>query len=83
MIEADIIWGSFASVARQQNISMWQLSKEIGVSINGLAASKQSKYGKPRWPTIRTIMKLCDWADISLSEWAHLVETMQKEKDTK
>lgn len=84
MIEAETVWLSFVRLADARGISLSRLTKDAGFNQNSLTRGKwKSKVGQWRSPRVSTVIKVCESAGITLTEWAHLVETMQKEKEMK
>lgn len=84
MIEAETVWLSFERLAAIRNVSLSHLTKAAGFNQNSLTRGKwKSTVGQWRSPRISTLIKVCHTAGVTLTEWAQLVEQMEKEKDIK
>lgn len=73
MLEHAHIWGAIDSLAKRHSMAITTFSKHVGLSPALLTDAKRfADDGRPVWPSLPTLAKILEYADISFVEFAHL-----------
>ena len=78
------IWAAIDALAAKNSLSASGLAKQAGLDSTAFNKSKrQSSEGRPRWPSMESIIKIIEATNSRLSEFAELVEsTSHRQSDT-
>ncbi len=70
------IWAAIDTLAAKNSLSASGLAKQAGLDSTAFNKSKrQSSEGRPRWPSMESIIKVVEATNSRLSEFAELVES--------
>ena len=67
------VWASIDTIAEIKGWSVSGLAKRAGLNATTFNRSKRTKGGRERWPSIETIAKILEVAEISEIDWIHIV----------
>ncbi len=71
----DEVWAAIDALAARHSLSASGLAKQAGLDSTTFNKSKrQSANGRPRWPSVESIVKIIDATNSKFSEFAELVE---------
>lgn len=70
------VWAAIDALAAKNSLSASGLAKQAGLDSTAFNKSKrQSSNGRPRWPSMESIIKVVDATNAKLSDFAELVES--------
>lgn len=75
MIHPEPVWRSIDRIAKDQGLSLPRLAQKADLDLSTLnPVRRKPRDGKESWPSLKTIVKILNRSEISLVEWAKMVE---------
>lgn len=80
MIEHEAIWGAFDEIARRLNTTRSGLATAAGLDPTSLNKGRECIGGMPRWPTLKTIVRILNLAGMTMTDFGKIVDNKGKNK---
>lgn len=80
MITHDAIWAAIDEMADRMGLTRSGLAVAAGLDATTFNKCRESLNGVPHWPSFKSLARVLNLANMTLTEFAKIVESKEKKK---